>query len=394
MSMPLFQYRAYNTIGKTVRGMVQAASLELAKENLRKEKLIVVELGVLAEKKQKKEMKAPLVISFTRDMAQLLKAGLPVYESLLTIEEKLGKHPSRALVLDLIEQIRQGKTLSQALSLHPTSFDAIYCSMVTSAEKSGSLVQTFQEIYGLLVRQNKLKKQLISSLTYPAILAGFCLMVSLALFLFVVPSMRELFEGRALHPMTQTVLAISLFLQRYGIYILGALIAFVASSVFLLRSRKGKHFIYLLLHRLPLVKKVLLHAAIVRFSRTLSLLLKSSVGLIDALYLSKKVTRHPFIEEMIDKGAKKVLEGEPLSSQLVNKVLPPLVPRMVSLAEETGKMPEMLYSLADIYEEELERHLFQITTLLQPLLLLLLGVIIGGVVLSILLPLTDVSSFL
>ncbi len=137
-----------------------------------------------------------------------------------------------------------------------------------------------------------------------------------------------------------------------------------------------------------------MHAALIRFSRTLSLLLSSGVGMIDALLLSKNVTRHPFIEAAIDQGIQKVLEGEKLSTQFISDTLPPLVPRMMAIAEETGKMPGMLYSLAEIYEEELERHLGQITSLLQPLLLLLLGLIIGVVVLAILLPLTDVSSFI
>ncbi len=207
--MPTFKYKAIAPAGEAVQGVIHADSLEMAKEHLRREKLIVTKLFIAAHKEKQKVLNYETRLSFTRDMAQLLKAGLPVYESLITVEEKFKTHPSHSLFTDISKQVREGKSLSLAIGKYPESFNGVYVAMVSCAERSGSLAKAFEELYQLLMRQNKLKRQLIAALTYPALLAGFCLIVVTALFFFVIPSMKELFEDRALHPFTVAVLAIS-----------------------------------------------------------------------------------------------------------------------------------------------------------------------------------------
>ncbi|MDN3506151.1 MAG: type II secretion system F family protein [Simkaniaceae bacterium] len=392
--MPIYRYRALTETGKKVTGVIDADSFDLAKEKLKREKVLVTKL---TSAKQKKEVALgpQLLLAFTRELEQLLKAGLPLYESLLTVEEKYRKHRAHSLLLDLCDKLKGGALLSTALKDYPRSFDSIYISMVQAGEKTGSLAWAFQQLHELIGRRQKLKKQLLSAMAYPAFLGGFCTLVILGLLLFVVPSMQELFEGRALHPLTQTVLSASKFLKSSFLSILLLLIALVLAVSYFFQRAEGKLFMQKLLQRIPIVKTVLLEAALIRFCKSSSILLTGGVPLLTALTISRKSMRHVLLEKAVSNAEKHLVEGKTLSGQLKKSpYIPPLVTRMLSIAEETGKLPQMLESLSDIYDQELERSLSHVTTFLQPILLVTLGGVVGLVILAILLPLTDVSSLI
>lgn len=242
--MAHFSYRALKSDGEVISGLLQADSLESAKEILRRQELMVTKLIAVSKKTKKSPFSKTLLIAFTRDMAQLLQAGLPVYESLMTIEEKYKGSKAHGLFLDLIEGIRTGQALSFSVKKYPEIFDPVYAAMLSCAEKSGALAEAFQELHKLLVRQNRIKKQMIASLTYPLLLGCFCLIVMSVLFLFVVPSISELFEGRDLHPITKAVLAISNFLRTSGSFLVGGLAALSIFIFFSLKNPKGKETFY------------------------------------------------------------------------------------------------------------------------------------------------------
>lgn len=392
--MPLFRYIALNPNGKKIKSVIDADTFEAAKERLRKQGVLVISI---AAEKEKGEITLPfdLLLAFTRELAQLLRAGLPLYESLLTIEEKYRANKAHPLFLDLCDRLKTGSSLSSALRKYPKTFDGIYLSMVNAGEQSGSLAKSLEQITQLVTRQSRLKKQLSSALIYPAFLGTFCLVVISSLLFFVIPSMQELFEGRALHPMTQIVLNISIFANTH----LTAIVAIIGVVIVLVwgfaKSIKGKTIIQKLVLNLPFFKTVIIQTAITRFCRSTSLLLAGGIPLLEALSLSRQVMKHRLLENVIEEAEKKIVEGAHLSDQFkAATFIPPLLSRMLAIAEETGRMAPMMENVADIYDEEIERNLQQITTLLQPMLLVLLGGIVGVVLLSILLPLTDVSSFL
>ncbi|MBS0621277.1 MAG: type II secretion system F family protein [Verrucomicrobia bacterium] len=393
--MPLFRYKALTPAGKAAKGVIDADSLLVAKERLRKQQILITEVTLLKSKEDALHLPPPLLLSFTRELAQLLKAGLPLYESLLTIEEKYRRHKAHPLFLDLCDHLKEGSSLSTVLRRYSSTFDRIYLAMVSVAEQSGNLAHVFQELSELLLRQQKLKKQLSSALIYPSFLALFCGLITCGLLFFIIPSMRELFEGRSLHPITQLVLGISGWATTHVTHLLTLLAIACCSGIYLMRSPQGKIWLSQLSLKTPYVKTLLLHSALVRFFRSLSMLLTGGVPLLEALTLSRTVVKSPLLENAIAGAEKRIVQGERLSCALKDAPhLPPLVLRMLSLAEETGQMGEAFHNLAVIYEEELEKHLAQLTTFLQPALLILLGAIVGLVVLSILLPLTDVGSFI
>lgn len=393
--MPLYRYHALARDGKKTAGVIHADSYEVARELLHKQKVYVVKLLKYKDKAQALHLPGTLLIAFTRDLSQLLKAGLPLYESLLAIEEKYRAHKAHPLFLDVCDKVKHGKTLSSALSTYPKTFDQIYISMIASAEETGSLPATFLQLEQLISKQHKLKKQLISSMIYPLFLLSFCCVVVVALFFFLIPSMQQLFEGRTLHPMTQCVLSTSVFLREHGFILTIGIFITVTGSVIFLSREQGKRMLQKGFLKIPILNRMITQAVLVRFCRALSVMLSGSVSLIEALKLSKKIMNNPLFEEVITRAEVKVMQGGTLSEELgKSPLIPSLVIRMLSISEETGNASEMLHNIADIYEEELEKGLTRFTSLLQPVMLLFLAVVVGVVILSILLPLTDVGSFL
>ncbi|NGX39798.1 MAG: Type II secretion system protein F [Chlamydiae bacterium] len=392
--MPIFRYRALTETGKKISGVIDADSFELAKEKLRIDKVLVTKLSTLSEKKEV-TLSSQRLLAFTREIGQLLEAGLPLYESLLTIEEKYRRSRSHSLFLDLCDRLKSGYQLSEALKKYPKSFDEIYISMVRTGEQTGSLTWVFQQLHELIKRRQKLGKQLISAMAYPAFLGAFCFFIVIALLLFVIPSMRELFEGRELHPLTEVVLRLSRFLETGLIPSLLTAGVLITGVIYFFKREGGRLLLSRALQKVPLVKTILMQAALIRFCRSTSILLFGGVPLHTALSISQKVVKNPLLEEAVKEAEREIVEGKPLSELLHrSRHIPPLVTRMLFIAEETGKMPEILQSLSDIYDDELDSSLTHITTFIQPVLLLIVGGIVGLVVLSILLPLTDVGSLI
>ncbi len=391
--MALFRYHAFNQSGKKITGVIDADSFALAKERLLKQQIMLIDLKL----NEKKEiiLDRSLLLTFTRELAQLLEAGLPLYESLLTIEEKYRSHKCHPLFLDLCDRLKSGASFSSTLSRYPKSFDGIYLALVKAGEQGGSLSAVMQQLSLLISRQQRLRKQLIAALTYPAILLVFCVLVTVGLLVFVVPSMQELFEGRQLHPVTQFVLGLSRWVNSYGLLFLACSSLAGFFIITMLRSEKGKAFLQKNFLKIPFLKTLMVRSSLTRFCQCTSLLINGGIPLLDALQLSRRSMKLRLLEEVIERSEQSIAEGKSLSAELKRSpLIPSLVVRMLGIAEETGKMGHIFHKLAEIYDEELEKNLMQLTAFLQPVLLMTLGAIVGLVVLSILLPLTDVSSFL
>ncbi len=377
-----------------MNGVIDADSYPMAKEKLHKKQVLITQISEFEKKDKEIFLPPPLLLAFTRELGQLLRAGLPLYESLLTIEEKYQKHKAHPLFLDLCDRLKGGSSLAAAFARYPKTFDRVYLSMIQAAEQSGSLVHSLDELKELITRQQKLKKQLFSALAYPSFLAVFCFIVLTSLLVFVIPSMKELFEGRELHPMTYCVLAASNFITEYGLFLFSSFVALGIIAFFLLRKRETKIMMQKFLIKVPFVRNLILQSALIRFCKSASVLLTHGVPLMETLMLSRKLMKNPLLEEAIESAEKGVIEGKKLSEELKKSPhIPQLMIRMLAIAEETGKMSNMLQNISEIYDENLEKDLSQLTAVLQPALLIVLGAVVGLVVLSILLPLTDVSSF-
>ena len=392
--MPLYRFQAISDKGKKMNGAIDADSLQDAKIKLVRRQIAAIRIDLLSEKEMRVRLKKKDLLTLSRELSRLLHAGLPLFEGLSALEEKYRGQKTHRLLLDLCDRVRSGHPFSQALARHSETFDLLYTAMISNAEKTGRMKEALQEISFLLARQIQIQKQLLSALLYPALLSAFCMIVLSSLLFFVIPSLKELFDGRDLHPFTRIVFACSEFACNAKGLLLFLLLASAGGISYLCLSKRGKKKANAMASRLPLIKTLLAKVAFVRFCRAVATLLEGGVPAMAAFAQARAVMRHPILEQIVAAAEEKLSQGEPLHVPFENHpLIPPLVPRMIAIAQQGGKLPFMMQQIAQIYEDELESHLAHFATMAQPLLLLILGGIVGFVLLSVLLPLTDVSSF-
>ncbi|MCC6127647.1 MAG: type II secretion system F family protein [Chlamydiae bacterium] len=392
--MGLFRYEAINLAGKKFSGTIDADTLLDAKLKLQRREILAIHVAALSDKQIGCHLSRSEVMNLTRETARLLHAGMPLFEVLTALEEKYKGQKTHRMMLDLCDQVRSGRPFSESLSRHPKTFDLLYVSMVANAEKTGRLRESLEELSSWIGKELQVRKQLTSALLYPALLSAFCMFVLASLLFFVIPSMAELFEDRQLHPFTTFVFTVSDYACRSKFFLAGLAISFLSASCLAIFYAPWRSKIRHYSLRLPFFNKLLAKIAIVRFCRSCSTLLDGGLPIVSALSQAKKVMHHDIIEKLVDKAEENMKQGEKLYKAFQNHpAIPPLVPRMLGIAEEGGKLPLMMRQIAEIYEEDLEKTLSYFSTMAQPILLLILGAIVGFVLLSVLLPLTDVSSF-
>ena len=392
--MPLYHYQALESDGKKRSSFIEAHNEREAKDILRQQGLMIVNLSEKNNTTSKQKLKGESLVTFTLQLSQLVNARLPIYESLMVLEEQYRQESYHRIILSLSEQIKAGSSLSEAMGSFPETFDRLYRSMILAGESSGALDMVLEKLSVLLRKKMKLEKQIMTSMIYPGILASFSLLIILLLLGFVVPSIEGIFEGRTLNSFTRLVINVSHFFRGYWwLYLPLSLF-----SIFLffakIRSPSGKLFLEKIGLKLPLIKNLMIQAAVARFCRTMSTLQLGGLTMIDSLRMSREVMQNATLEKEMIQAEEKIIEGNSLSSELMlSKWIPSLVPRMLSVGEESGSTTIMLGKIAEMYEEEIEKSLDRVVALAQPVILMVMGVVIGFVLLAILLPLTDISSF-
>lgn len=392
--MAVYHYQSLDEKGKKRKGFVEASNEREAKQKLREQGILVVSLTTGETVRKNQQMNLEQLLNFTTMLSQLVSAGIPLFESLLAIEEQLRGEPYHRIILSLTEQVKSGTPLTDAMKSFPESFNRLYTSMVGAGEASGALDIVLQRLHQFLTRQARLRKQIANALIYPAILATFALAVIVLLMGFVVPSIEGVFEGRQLNTYTEIVLGISHFLRNYWWILVPVLVAFAGGIFYFLRLPQGKIWIERKLMKTPLVKDLMVQAALVRFARTISTLQEGGLPLVEALALSREVMHNVVLEEEVLRAEKKILEGGSLSAEFKrSRHIPLMATRMMAVGEDSGRLSEMLAQIAGLYEENLEKTIERIMTLLQPAILIIMGLLIGMVLLAILLPMTDISAF-
>lgn len=392
--MAVYHYQALDERGKKRKGFIEASSEQEAKQKLREQGVLVTKLSTSTSMKKKQQLGTEQLLSFTTMLYQLISSGIPLYESLLAIEEQVRNEPYHRIVLSLTEQVKAGTTLSDAMRSFPDSFDRLYTALIGAGEAAGALEVVLKRLVQFISKQAKLKKQITNALIYPAILAIFALCVIVLLMGFVVPSIEGVFEGRQLNSYTELILGISRFLRGYWWIIVPLLFLMVGGIIYYLRLPQGKLWMERQLMKLPFIRNLLIQAALTRFSRTMSTLQEGGLPLVEALALSREVMQNYAMEEEILRAEKRILEGGMLSSELKrSRFFPTMAVRMIAVGEESGHLSQMLTQIADMYEENLEKTIEQVMSLIQPVILIVMGFIIGMVLLAILLPMTDISAF-
>jgi len=392
--MAIYQYQALSVQGKKLKGHIEAHNEREAKDLLREQGSLVTKLILKEKGNSKQKLSGENLLAFTVQLSQLVSAGVPLYESLVAIEEQYRQEPYHPIILRLGEQIKAGHSLSSAMGEYPDSFDRLYRAMVLAGESSGTQDIILDKLSHLLKKQLKLKKQLITAMIYPAILGTFSLLIILLLLGFVVPSIEGIFADRQLNWFTDFIMKVSHFFRDYYMLYIPALGGIISFLVIKIRSKEGKLFLEKNLIKLPLLKTLITQTALARFCRTMGTLNQGGLTMIDSLQIARQVMHNVVLEEEVRQAEVKIIEGSSLSIELgKSPLIPLLVSRMLSIGEESGTTGVMMHKIADMYEEEIEKTLDRLMALAQPAILIVMGIIIGAVLLAIMLPLTDVSSF-
>jgi len=384
--MSQFAYVAVDKLGTKRKGALEANTLLEAKERIRSQGWTLLEISLKGFRGKK--LSRDELLPFTLQMGELLAAGLPLYEALQSMKQERGASKSLPIIETLLDEIKKGNALSQAMGKFPETFDARYRSLIASGEAVGSLDKVFFRIKTLIEKELKIKQELVSALTYPIILTFFSIIVVSVLLLFVVPSVEDMFQGRSPTGITAFVFGASHLVRDYPFALLFSFSA-IAGAAFIWRKHLKP-----LLFSTPLVGTLLTRGALGRFCRALGTLLEGGLPLTEALDLSAAVLNHPKLEEVVNKSKGKILEGQRLSYEWRRSGLfPSLILQLVAMGEETGNLGGAFIKGADLLDTEVEKRSQQLLSMLQPVILILLGGVIGLVMISILLPMSEMTQF-
>jgi len=394
-----FTWQGKDKRGQSRKGEISASSLSEAKNLLRRQ-------GISANKVKKLSKPlfgsgaakiTPADISITsRQIATMLSAGVTLIQSLEMIAQGHAKVSMRKLLGDITDEVKAGNPLSSALRKHPNYFDDLYCDLVYTGEQSGALELIYDRIATYKEKSEALKSKIKKAMFYPIAVVVVAFIVTTILLIFVVPQFEEIFSsfGAELPAFTQFVLGISRFVQDYGIFI--AIAVGIAGFLFgraYKKSQKLRDSCDKLVLKIPVIGEILKKASIARFTRTLATTFSAGVPLIGALESAAGASGNAVYREAILYMRKEVAGGIPMHVAMrATNVFPDMVTQMIAIGEESGAVDEMLSKIAAIYEAEVDDMVDGLTSLLEPMIMAVLGVVIGGLIVAMYLPIFDMGN--
>jgi len=405
--MATFAWEGRTTRGEVLRGKMEAPSREAVINRLRAQRIQPVpnkikERGKGLDREISmptlgKAVKTRDVVIFTRQLATMIDAGMPLVQILDILSTQSENKAFRKQIRDVKESVEAGSTLSDALRLYPKTWDDLYTNMVQAGEIGGILDTILQRLSLYMEKMMSLKRKIKSAMIYPITIISVAIIVTLILLVFVIPVFSELFSsfGQALPAPTQFVINLSNFVVAYLKYMIAAAILAAISVRQTYRTDKGRLFIDRFMLRFPIIGDLIRKAAIARFSRTLGTLVSSGVAILDALTITAKTAGNKVVELAGFMVRESISQGRTIAEPLAKSgVFPPMVCQMISAGEMTGAIDQMLQKIADFYEEEVDVAVSNLTSLMEPLVIVVLGTIIGGLVISMYLPIFKLGSLL
>jgi len=326
---------------------------------------------------------------FTRQIATMINAGLPLVQSLEVLaSQQLNKRFKRVLI-KIRQDVEGGSTFAASLKQHPTVFTPLYMSMVEAGEAGGFLDTVLNRLAGYIEKSMTLRRKVKGAMIYPATIITVAVAVVIFLLIFVIPTFKALFQGfgAALPLPTRIVLELSRLVKTHLLAGLGTLVGAVFGLRFYYRTEKGKKIIDSLLLRLPVIGQLIRKVSVAKFTRTLGTLLSSGVPILDGLNITARVAGNKVVEEAILKTRSSIAEGKTIADPLgASGIFPPMVVQMISVGEQTGALDSMLAKIADFYDAEVDQAVSNLTTLLEPIMIVFLGVVVGGLIIAMYLP--------
>ncbi len=337
------------------------------------------------------------IVIFTRQLATMIDAGLPIVQCLDILAAQSPNKQLRGKVREIKEEVEAGSTFTDALRKHNKLFDDLFINMVAAGEVGGILDSILHRLAGYMEKAMRLKSKIKGAMIYPITIVTVAVGVTAILLIFVIPVFAELFSsfGKELPAPTQFVINLSNFTLAYFKYIAAAAIAFGVLVRQLYRTESGRLAIDQALLQAPVFGDLIRKSAVARFTRTLSTLVSSGVPILDALTITARTAGNKVVERAVLATRVSISEGKTIAEPLTeSKVFPPMVCQMISVGETTGALDAMLQKIADFYEDEVDNAVANLTALMEPLIIMFLGVVIGGLVISMYLPIFKLGAVL
>lgn len=394
--MANFQYQARDGAGKIVTGNIEAADQQTATTILMERNLLVTSLQAggggsrrSGGKKKQGNVKAQDLVVFTRQLATMMDAGLPLVQSLTALEEQTESKTFKPVLRAVMEKVEQGDAFSSALAQYPRVFNKLYVSMVEAGETGGLLAEILDRVASYLEASARLKKKVKSAMMYPTIVCCIAVLISLFLVMKVIPIFADIYKdfGGQLPGPTQMLIHVSNILRSYFVFVVLGVAAFIVLIVKLKRTRRGTEVWDRFRIRMPVFGKLVHKISMSRFARTFSALLRSGVPILETLRIVGQSSGNTQVEFAVERTATSIERGDNLAVALgQNSIFPIMLVRMIAAGEQTGKVDVMLEKIADFYDEEIEATLAGLTSLIEPLLIVFLGVVVGTIVICMFLP--------
>ena len=396
--MPNFKYVAKDAQGRNVSATLEVKDKTALVDILRKRGLIIISIeeakGKAGKAAASAKVKMDDLVIFARQLATMVDSGIPLVQALDVLAEQIEKSGFKTVVSGLRDGIETGSSLSEALAHHPKIFSTLFVNMVRAGESSGMLDDILERLADYLEKTNALQAKVKSAFIYPALIITMAILITSILIFKVVPTFKGIFDslGGELPMITQVLIAFSDFATHSAAYLLGGI--FLVGFTFnrYIHTEKGRMQLDRTMLNLPVVGILLRKVAIARFARTLSTLVKSGVPILNSLEIVARTSGNKVIEIAIDQVRTNIREGENIAEPLTRSgVFPPMVTRMIGVGEQTGELEKMLSKIADFYETQVDTAVSGLTSLIEPIIIVFLGVVVGGIVAAMFLPIFKIT---
>ncbi|MEK7603161.1 MAG: type II secretion system F family protein [Patescibacteria group bacterium] len=399
--MAHFIYTATTKDGKTIHGSADAvdrdAVVSMLSRTGSRPLVIKLESSKNSGRGRAKHVKSKDLVVFTRQLSTMISAGVPLARALSTLEEQTNSKYFKSVIAGIMKDVEGGLSIGESLAKYPNVYSDVYVNMVKAGEAGGILDDILKRLASQVEQDSAMRKKIKSAMTYPTVIFGITVMAFFGIMFFIIPKIGKILtdlggEDAELPVYTQAMLALSDFMRNNFILVFGFLFVSIWLIRRYVRTPKGKYQLHALLLRTPVIKTVVTKIAIARFARTFASLMAAGVNVLDALEVTGGAIGNKVIEAELKEAAKAVRNGKQLSEPLKSsKHFPPIVSQMLAVGEETGQIDTILVKVADFYEEEVKAVIDGLSSLIEPIMIIVLGGMVGVIAASVMGPIASLS---
>ncbi|HMR72771.1 MAG TPA: type II secretion system F family protein [Candidatus Saccharibacteria bacterium] len=401
--MPAFNYRATNTAGKTVSGTMSGLTRDEVIDALVNQSLRPFEVKIVTSGNKllggflKPKVKLNDLVLFTRQLSTMVSAGVPLLRALTTLQNQTENKTLKDIVGEIVKDVQGGSQLADAFEKHPKVFSDIYVNMVRAGEAAGIVDDILKRLASQVEKTASMHKKIKSASTYPLVLLTLTVGAFFGLMIFVIPMIGGILKDLGgpdaqLPAMTQAMMAVSDFLVKYAVFIVIGIIAAIYALRRYHATAPGKLFFHKLFLRIPILNTLLTKIAVARFTRTFAALIGAGVSVVEALKVTARALGNEVFRLEVEKAASEVVNGKQLSSALQNsKLFPGIVPQMLAVGEETGQTDKVLVKVAEFYEEETDATIDSLSSILEPVMIVIMGGMVGIIAANVMGPIASLS---